>query len=80
VATGSSHCGAVTEDGGVHMWGANGAGQCGLAGPASIPNPTPVALLLPGGPAHSAPVLELALGHAHSLALSKADIFEIVIS
>uniref|UniRef100_A0A8C4Z9M6 Alsin Rho guanine nucleotide exchange factor ALS2 n=1 Tax=Gadus morhua TaxID=8049 RepID=A0A8C4Z9M6_GADMO len=70
VATGSSHCGAVTEDGGVHMWGANGAGQCGLAGPASIPNPTPVALLLPGGPAHSAPVLELALGHAHSLALS----------
>ncbi|CAL8292457.1 unnamed protein product [Arctogadus glacialis] len=70
VATGSSHCGAVTEDGGVHMWGANGAGQCGLAGPASIPNPTPVALLLPAGPAHSAPVLELALGHAHSLALS----------
>ncbi|CAL8291222.1 unnamed protein product [Lota lota] len=73
VAAGSFHCGAVTEDGGVHMWGENTAGQCGLAGLSAVPNPTPVALLL--ADAHAAhaqtvPVLELACGGTHTLALS----------
>ncbi|XP_024866882.1 alsin isoform X2 [Kryptolebias marmoratus] len=69
VAAGSFHCGAVTEDGGVHMWGDNGAGQCGLSGLSSVPNPTPVALLDPSA-AQTVPVLELACGEKHSLALS----------
>lgn len=69
VAAGSFHSGAVTEDGSVHMWGDNAAGQCGLSGLSCVPNPTPVALLEPGG-AQSVPVLELACGEKHSLALS----------
>uniref|UniRef100_A0A8C6TNW2 Alsin n=1 Tax=Neogobius melanostomus TaxID=47308 RepID=A0A8C6TNW2_9GOBI len=44
VSAGSLHCGAVTEDGGVHMWGDNSAGQCGLTGLSTVPNPTPLAL------------------------------------
>ncbi|KAM9828663.1 alsin isoform 1-T1 [Syngnathus typhle] len=71
VAAGSYHSGAVTDGGGVHMWGDNTAGQCGLSGLTSVPNPTPVALAdsdcssLP-----SVPVLELACGEEHTLALS----------
>ncbi|XP_078099408.1 alsin isoform X1 [Sander vitreus] len=73
VAAGSFHSGAVTEDGGVHMWGDNGSGQCGLTGLSSVPNPTPVALLDSGAtasPPQTAPVLELACGEQHTLALS----------
>ncbi|XP_036068436.1 alsin isoform X4 [Oryzias melastigma] len=71
VAAGSFHCGAVTEDGGVHMWGDNGAGQCGLSGLSSVPNPTPVALMEPEcGSAQVVSVLELACGERHTLALS----------
>lgn len=69
VAAGSFHSGAVTEDGGVHMWGDNGAGQCGLSGLSSVPNPTPLALLDSSG-AQTVPVAELACGAKHSLALS----------
>ncbi|MEQ2209981.1 hypothetical protein XENOCAPTIV_006818, partial [Xenoophorus captivus] len=69
VAAGSFHSGAVTEDGSVHMWGDNGAGQCGLSGLSCVPNPTPVALPDTGG-AQTVPVLELACGEKHSLALS----------
>ncbi|XP_077427017.1 alsin isoform X2 [Vanacampus margaritifer] len=71
VAAGSFHSGAVTEDGGVHMWGDNTAGQCGLSGLSSVHNPTPIALAdsncnsLP-----TVPVLELACGEQHTLALS----------
>ncbi|XP_039997761.1 alsin [Xiphias gladius] len=71
VAAGSFHSGAVTEDGGVHMWGDNGAGQCGLSGLSSVPNPTPVALLdSDTSPPQTVPVLELACGEQHTLALS----------
>ncbi|XP_023817178.1 alsin isoform X3 [Oryzias latipes] len=71
VAAGSFHCGAVTEDGGVHMWGDNGAGQCGLSGLSSVPNPTPVALMEPeSSSAQVVSVLELACGERHTLALS----------
>ncbi|XP_061685689.1 alsin isoform X3 [Syngnathoides biaculeatus] len=71
VAAGSLHSGAVTEGGSVHMWGDNSAGQCGLSGLSTVPNPTPIALTdsdcssLP-----TVPVLELACGEQHTLALS----------
>ncbi|XP_061571851.1 alsin [Cololabis saira] len=71
VAAGSLHSGAVTEDGGVHMWGDNSAGQCGLSALATVSNPTPVALLdSDGGAVQTVPVLELACGEKHTLALS----------
>lgn len=71
VAAGSFHSGAVTEDGGVHMWGDNGAGQCGLSGLSCVPNPTPVALLdTVISPQQTVPVLELDCGEKHTLALS----------
>ncbi|XP_042369074.1 alsin [Plectropomus leopardus] len=71
VAAGSFHSGAVTEDGGVHMWGDNGSGQCGLSGLSTVPNPTPVALVdSDTSPPQTVPVLELACGEQHTLALS----------
>lgn len=71
VAAGSFHSGAVTEDGGVHMWGDNSSGQCGLLGLSTVPNPTPVALVdSDSSPPQTVPVLELACGEQHTLALS----------
>ncbi|XP_076579653.1 alsin isoform X2 [Chaetodon auriga] len=71
VAAGSFHSGAVTEDGGIHMWGDNGAGQCGLSGLSTVPNPTPVAVVdSDTSPPQTVPVLELACGEQHTLALS----------
>lgn len=71
VAAGSFHSGAVTEDGGVHMWGDNSSGQCGLSGLSTVPNPTPVALVdSDTSPPQTVPVLELACGEQHTLALS----------
>lgn len=71
VAAGSFHSGVVTEDGGVHMWGDNASGQCGLSGLSTVPNPTPVALLdSNSSPPVTVPVLELACGGQHTLALS----------
>ncbi|XP_029300670.1 alsin isoform X2 [Cottoperca gobio] len=71
VAAGSFHSGAVTEDGGVHMWGDNSSGQCGLSGLSTVPNPTPVALVdCDTSPPQTVPVLELACGEQHTLALS----------
>lgn len=71
IAAGSYHSGAVTDSGGVHMWGNNGSGQCGLSGLKTIPNPTPVALLDPADSrSRTVQVLELACGEQHTLALS----------
>lgn len=71
IAAGSYHSGAVTDSGGVHMWGDNGSGQCGLSGLKTIPNPTPVALLDPADSlSQTVQVLELACGEQHTLALS----------
>ncbi|XP_054828500.1 alsin [Eublepharis macularius] len=71
VEAGSFHNGAVTESGGVYMWGGNSAGQCAVAGQASIPEPNPVSIsdsetrpLLP------VKILQLACGEEHTLALS----------
>ncbi|XP_053719286.1 alsin isoform X1 [Synchiropus splendidus] len=72
VAAGGFHSGAVTEDGGLHMWGDNTWGQCGLSGLSSVPNPTPVALIDSERiPPKTVPVLELACGEQHTLALSR---------
>uniref|UniRef100_A0A3Q2Y761 Alsin Rho guanine nucleotide exchange factor ALS2 n=1 Tax=Hippocampus comes TaxID=109280 RepID=A0A3Q2Y761_HIPCM len=70
VAAGSFHSGAVTEDGGVHMWGDNTDGQCGLSGLSSVPNPTPIALADSDTSLSTVPVMELACGEQHTLALS----------
>ncbi|XP_061632291.1 alsin isoform X1 [Phyllopteryx taeniolatus] len=71
VAAGSLHSGAVTEDGGVHMWGDNSAGQCGLSGLSTVPNPTPIVLAESDcSSLLTVPVVELACGEQHTLALS----------
>ncbi|XP_056606356.1 alsin [Triplophysa dalaica] len=71
VAAGSAHSGAVTEDGGVHMWGDNAHGQCGLFGLSVIPNPTPVGVVEPETtPSPPVKILEVACGDQHTLALS----------
>ncbi|XP_077573347.1 alsin isoform X2 [Stigmatopora nigra] len=71
VAAGSFHIGAVTEEGGVHMWGDNSAGQCGLLGLSSVPKPTPIPLAESDHSSlQTVPVLELACGEQHTLALS----------
>lgn len=72
VAAGGFHSGAVTEDGGVHMWGDNAHGQCGLSGLTAVPNPTPVGVIDHSDPTapQTVKVLELACGEQHTLALS----------
>ncbi|XP_005165797.2 alsin isoform X3 [Danio rerio] len=71
VAAGSAHSGVVTEDGGVHMWGENVHGQCGLLGLSVIPNPTPVGVLdSEATPPQTVKILEVACGDQHTLALS----------
>ncbi|XP_036395976.1 alsin isoform X2 [Megalops cyprinoides] len=71
VAAGSFHSGAVTEDGGVHMWGENALGQCGLSGRNMVADPTPVSVVDPEtSPPQAVRVLELACGEQHTLALS----------
>lgn len=71
IAAGSFHSGAVTEGGGAHLWGENGSGQCGMSGLSVVPNPTPVALLdSDTSPPHTVPVLDLACGAQHTMALS----------
>uniref|UniRef100_A0A8C1KDJ0 Alsin Rho guanine nucleotide exchange factor ALS2 b n=1 Tax=Cyprinus carpio TaxID=7962 RepID=A0A8C1KDJ0_CYPCA len=71
VAAGSVHSGVVTEDGGMHMWGENTHGQCGLSGLSVIPNPTPVGVLdSEAMPPQTVKILEVACGDQHTLALS----------
>lgn len=71
VAAGFAHSGVVTEDGGVHMWGENAYGQCGLSGLSVIPNPTPVGVLdSEATPPQTVKILEVACGDQHTLALS----------
>ncbi|XP_016364337.1 alsin isoform X2 [Sinocyclocheilus rhinocerous] len=71
VAAGSVHSGVVTEDGGMHMWGENTHGQCGLSGLSVIPNPTPVGVLdSEATPPQTVKILKVACGDQHTLALS----------
>ena len=46
VAAGGFHCGAVSEQGHVYMWGENTAGQCGLTERGMVTNISGVFLLL----------------------------------
>lgn len=71
VAAGSFHNGAVTEGGGVYMWGKNSSGQCAVAGQAAVPEPNPVSISdSETSPLLPIKILQLACGEEHTLALS----------
>ncbi|KAL7865516.1 hypothetical protein SRHO_G00107630 [Serrasalmus rhombeus] len=71
VSAGSFHCGAVTLDGGVHMWGENSHGQCGISGLILVPNPTRVNIVDDETvPPEIVRILDVACGAHHTLALS----------
>lgn len=73
VASGSFHCGAVTRDGSVLMWGDNTHGQCGLAGRSLVLSPTPITLLdVEAAPPRLVRTASVACGAQHTLALSTA--------
>uniref|UniRef100_A0AAY5KUQ5 Alsin Rho guanine nucleotide exchange factor ALS2 b n=1 Tax=Esox lucius TaxID=8010 RepID=A0AAY5KUQ5_ESOLU len=71
VAAGSFHCGAVTQDGTLYMWGENSSGQCGLLESGLVSDPRPVNLVDSDTlPPQVTRVLEVACGEHHTLALS----------
>ncbi|XP_075965332.1 alsin-like [Anarhichas minor] len=76
VAAGGFHCGALSEQGNVYMWGENTAGQCGLTERGTdtsitVPEPCPVSVVDSDVvPPAVVRVVALALGREHSLALS----------
>ncbi|XP_028292919.1 alsin-like isoform X2 [Gouania willdenowi] len=76
VAAGGFHCGVLSEQGGVYMWGENTAGQCGLTDRGTQTNvavsePCPVSVVDSEViPPALVRVTELACGREHSLALS----------
>ncbi|XP_072253374.1 alsin-like isoform X2 [Leuresthes tenuis] len=76
VAAGGFHCGALSEQGNVYMWGENTAGQCGVTDWGKVTNitvsePTPVNVVdSEVVPPVAVRVVELACGREHSLALS----------
>ncbi|CAL1582800.1 unnamed protein product [Knipowitschia caucasica] len=71
VTAGGFHCGAVTAQGSVYMWGENTAGQCGLGSDVTVPEPSLVSVV-DGDvvPPTAVRVVEVACGREHSLALS----------
>uniref|UniRef100_A0A671WV43 Alsin Rho guanine nucleotide exchange factor ALS2 n=1 Tax=Sparus aurata TaxID=8175 RepID=A0A671WV43_SPAAU len=69
VAAGGFHCGALSEQGNIFMWGENTAGQCGLTEKVSEPSPVSVVDNDVVPPA-AVRVVDLAFGREHSLALS----------
>ncbi|XP_015228322.1 PREDICTED: alsin-like isoform X2 [Cyprinodon variegatus] len=76
VAAGGFHCGAISEQGSVYMWGENAAGQCGQTEDGSVanitvPEPCPVTVVDSEViPPVVVRVVGLACGLEHSLALS----------
>ncbi|XP_068101201.1 alsin [Hyperolius riggenbachi] len=71
VAAGSYHCGAVTDNGTVYMWGENTAGQCAVDGCPSIAEPTLVTITdQETTPHHWVRIVQLSCGEEHSIALS----------
>ncbi|XP_076603108.1 alsin-like isoform X2 [Chaetodon auriga] len=76
VAAGGFHCGALSEQGSVYVWGENTAGQCGLTERGTAVNCTvSEPSLLPVVDSDVVPpaavrVVDLAFGREHSLALS----------
>lgn len=72
VSTGSFHCGAVTDEGTVHMWGENSHGQCGISGVSVVPNPTPINIVDDEVvPPELVKIQDVACGTQHTLALSR---------
>ncbi|XP_062852316.1 probable E3 ubiquitin-protein ligase HERC6 [Trichomycterus rosablanca] len=68
VACGQDHCLALCDSGQVFSWGANGEGQLGINNSvAKCPKPVPVQIPMP----FSIPVVQVACGNCHSLALTK---------
>nr|DBA20075.1 TPA: hypothetical protein GDO54_015815 [Pyxicephalus adspersus] len=71
VAAGSYHCGAVTDNGMVFMWGENTAGQCAIANCPSISEPVPVTVTdQECTPPLWVRIVQLSCGEEHTLALS----------
>ncbi|KAM8857884.1 alsin-like isoform 3-T3 [Synchiropus picturatus] len=76
VVSGGFHCGALSEQGNVYMWGENTAGQCGLtdrgtATNVSVAEPYPVTVVDDEAvPPTVVRVMDLACGREHTLALS----------
>ena len=69
IAAGGSHSLALTATGELYAFGLNGSGQLGSAtnNGTTNPNPTPIAVTLPGA---TGPVVQIAAGDLHSLALT----------
>ncbi|XP_011487920.1 alsin-like isoform X3 [Oryzias latipes] len=76
VAAGGFHCGALSEQGSVFMWGENASGQCGLTERGTVENitvPEPSLVSVVDTeviPPKVVQVIQLACGREHSLALS----------
>ncbi|XP_072768125.1 alsin-like isoform X2 [Nerophis lumbriciformis] len=76
VASGGFHCGALSEQGSVYMWGENTAGQCGPTeggtdSNLTVAEPYPLAVVdNEVVPPAVVRVVDLACGREHSLALS----------
>uniref|UniRef100_A0A8C7K200 Alsin Rho guanine nucleotide exchange factor ALS2 n=1 Tax=Oncorhynchus kisutch TaxID=8019 RepID=A0A8C7K200_ONCKI len=67
VAAGSFHCGAVTREGAVYMWGENSSGQCGLSERGLVPDASLVSMVDSEAIIR---ILEVTCGEQHTLALS----------
>ncbi|KAI3356099.1 hypothetical protein L3Q82_017364, partial [Scortum barcoo] len=76
VVAGGFHCGALSEQGSVFMWGENTAGQCGLTERDTVTNITvsePCQISVVDSevvPPAAVRIIDLAFGREHSLALS----------
>uniref|UniRef100_A0A673AXN5 Alsin Rho guanine nucleotide exchange factor ALS2 a n=1 Tax=Sphaeramia orbicularis TaxID=375764 RepID=A0A673AXN5_9TELE len=69
VAAGGFHCGALSEQGSVYMWGENTAGQCGQT--EKVSEPCPVSVVdSEVVPPVTVRIIDLVCGREHSLALS----------
>ncbi|XP_029386082.1 alsin-like [Echeneis naucrates] len=79
VAAGGFHCGALTEQGNIYMWGENTAGQCGLTDLGAVKNITvsePCLISVVDSeaiPPAAVRIVDLACGREHSLALSSQN-------
>lgn len=72
VSTGNFHCGAVTEEGLVYMWGENYHGQCCIADLNVVPNPTPINIVDDEiVPPELVRMQDVACGAQHTLTLSR---------
>ncbi|XP_072301245.1 alsin-like isoform X2 [Eucyclogobius newberryi] len=71
VAAGGFHCGAVTTQGSVYMWGENTAGQCGLGSNVTVVEPALLTVVdTELVPPAAVRVMDVDCGREHSLALS----------